>query len=70
MFIPELKRKAIPLLNCGASWADTPAELTREVDYLFSMVGYPEDVESIYFDDHGVFSNLGGWQGSYRYDNL
>ncbi|MDC1005057.1 NAD(P)-dependent oxidoreductase [Opitutales bacterium] len=54
------KEKAIPLLNCGASWADTPAELTREVDYLFSMVGYPEDVESIYFDDHGVFSNLGG----------
>ena len=54
------KEKAIPLLNCGASWADTPAELTREVDYLFSMVGYPEDVESIYFDDHGVFSNLEG----------
>ncbi len=54
------KEKAIPLLNCGASWADTPAELTREVDYLFSMVGYPEDVESIYFDNHGVFSNLGG----------
>ena len=52
------KEKAIPLLKHGASWANTPAELAREVDYLFSMVGYPEDVESIYFDDHGVFSSL------------
>ena len=52
------KEKAIPLLKHGVSWANTPAELAREVDYLFSMVGYPEDVESIYFDDHGVFSSL------------
>ena len=29
----------------GASWTDSPAEVSREVDYLFSMVGYPEDVE-------------------------
>ncbi|MBT7406701.1 MAG: NAD(P)-binding domain-containing protein, partial [Opitutae bacterium] len=54
------KEKAIPLLNSGAHWADTPAELTPKVDYLFSMVGYPKDVESIYFDDHGIFSSLEG----------
>ena len=52
------KEKAIPLLNSGASWVNTPAELTPKVDYLFSMVGYPKDVESIYFDDDGVFSTL------------
>jgi 3-hydroxyisobutyrate dehydrogenase len=53
------KEKADPLLEKGVNWRNSPAELVEEVDYLFSMVGYPSDVESIYFDNNGVFRNLG-----------
>lgn len=54
------KEKASHLLTQGANWANSPAELVDEVDYVFSMVGYPEDVLKIYFGDNGIFS------GSYK----
>lgn len=54
------KKKASHLLTQGANWANSPAELVDEVDYVFSMVGYPEDVLKIYFGDNGIFS------GSYK----
>ena len=34
------------------------SEVAGNVDYLFSMVGYPEDVEEVYFGRAGIFSNL------------
>ncbi len=37
------------VLDNGAKWADKPAELTKQVDVLFTMVGFPQDVENIYF---------------------
>lgn len=52
------KKKADPLLSKGASWASSPAELAENSDYVFSMVGYPRDVENIYFEDNGIFNNL------------
>ena len=52
------KEKAAPLIERGASWVNSPAELAGEVDYLFSMVGYPHDVEEIYFGESGVFTDL------------
>ena len=52
------KKKADPLLSKGASWACRPAELAENSDYVFSMVGYPRDVENIYFEDNGIFNNL------------
>jgi 3-hydroxyisobutyrate dehydrogenase len=52
------KKKADPLLSKGASWASSPAELAENSEYIFSMVGYPRDVENIYFEDNGIFNNL------------
>ena len=43
------REKAEPLLKQGATWKENPAELAQGVDFLFSMVGYPKDVEDIYF---------------------
>jgi 3-hydroxyisobutyrate dehydrogenase len=51
--------KAQVLLDEGAVWADTPAAAARGCDVVFSMVGYPRDVEEIYLHDDGVFSGLG-----------
>ena len=32
-------------LEMGAKWADSPAEIAKEVDIVISIVGYPKDVE-------------------------
>ena len=50
------KAKAAELLDRGAGWAETPAELASGVDAVISIVGYPTDVEEIYLGDQGVLS--------------
>ncbi|NHN32521.1 NAD(P)-dependent oxidoreductase [Paenibacillus agricola] len=51
------KSKADELLEIGAVWHDTPAELAREVDAVITMVGYPSDVEEIYLGEKGIVRN-------------
>ena len=48
------KAHAQKVLDNGAKWADNPAELTKKVDILFTMVGFPKDVEDIYFGQDGM----------------
>ncbi|MGM0431423.1 MAG: NAD(P)-dependent oxidoreductase [Spirochaetota bacterium] len=48
--------KAKPLLDSGAQWADTPGEVARRAEVIFTIIGYPEDVERVYFGDNGVIS--------------
>ena len=50
------KSKANDLLEIGAIWAETAAEATANSDVIFTMVGYPVDVEGVYFGDNGIFS--------------
>ncbi|MEK3974316.1 NAD(P)-dependent oxidoreductase [Psychrobacillus sp. FSL K6-1267] len=50
------KEKADELISLGATWASKPSEVARYTQYLFTMVGYPHDVEEVYFGDDGVFS--------------
>lgn len=52
------KAKTDALIAKGATWAGTPAEVAEQSDIIFSMVGYPTDVEDIYFGKKGVFSTL------------
>ncbi|MFJ7950927.1 NAD(P)-dependent oxidoreductase [Lysinibacillus sp. NPDC096418] len=49
------KEKAEPLVALGASWASSPAEAFVEKDIAFTMVGYPTDVEEVYFGENGLF---------------
>jgi len=51
------KAKAERLLMAGASWAATPAALAKKCDLIFTMVGYPSDVEEIYFGEAGLIAN-------------
>ena len=46
--------KAAPLIDLGASWCSTPAEVASHCDIVFSMVGYPRDVEEIILGEAGV----------------
>ena len=50
------REKAEGLLSQGATWADTPAAAAAGSAVIFTMVGYPTDVEHTYLGENGVFS--------------
>jgi 3-hydroxyisobutyrate dehydrogenase len=60
------KEKATDLLENGASWADSPKAVARQASVVFTIVGYPADVEEIYLGADGLIQN--GKEGSYLID--
>jgi 3-hydroxyisobutyrate dehydrogenase len=60
------KEKATDLLEKGASWADSPKAVARQASVVFTIVGYPSDVEEIYLGEDGLIQN--GKEGSYLID--
>lgn len=53
------KSKADHLIEKGAVWCDTPRQLLDQVDLVMTMVGYPSDVEAVYFDAENGLLNHG-----------
>lgn len=45
------KSKADELVVEGAAWKETPAAAAEGAHVIITMVGYPKDVESVYFDN-------------------
>lgn len=45
------KSKAEDLLAEGAVWKSSPAEAAEGADVVITIVGYPKDVASVYFDN-------------------
>ncbi|WP_226038188.1 NAD(P)-dependent oxidoreductase [Aquibacillus saliphilus] len=60
------KSKAKELIDLGAVWKDSVAELARDSDVVISIVGYPKDVEEVYLGEDGLLNNLKA--GSYTID--
>jgi 3-hydroxyisobutyrate dehydrogenase len=52
------RSKAQPLLDKGATWADSPRTVAAQSDIVFTMVGFPRDVREVYFADNGVLPGL------------
>jgi 3-hydroxyisobutyrate dehydrogenase len=48
------KSKADALLARGATWADTPADAAGGADVVFSIVGFPDDVQHTHLGDVGT----------------
>ncbi len=48
------REKAKQLLGLGATWCDSPAEVVRQADVVFTIVGYPDDVREVYFGRNGL----------------
>ncbi len=42
-------------MELGATWYDTAQAAAEQGDVIFTVVGYPKDVEEVYFGDHGIF---------------
>lgn len=49
------KAHAQTVIDNGANWADSPAEIAKSADIVFTMVGFPQDVEEVYFGKDGIF---------------
>lgn len=48
------RERAQPLLDRGAEWAPTPAQVADGADVVFTMVGYPADVREVILGQDGV----------------
>ncbi|MDO5043834.1 MAG: NAD(P)-dependent oxidoreductase [Coriobacteriia bacterium] len=48
------KEKAQALLDKGAHWAQNPREVIENCEVVFTILGYPEDVEEVYLGENGL----------------
>ncbi len=60
------KEKAEILLQKGANWAKSPKEVAEKANVIFTMVGYPSDVEEVYLGENGLITN--GKENTYLID--
>ncbi|SFE95643.1 3-hydroxyisobutyrate dehydrogenase [Bacillus sp. OV194] len=60
------REKAEELLSQGAEWKSTVAEVAQASQVVVTMVGYPSDVEEVYFGENGILENAA--IGSYVMD--
>lgn len=51
------KKSAEELVRLGAHWAETVSEVASKCDVVITMVGYPKDVEEVYFSEGGLIPN-------------
>lgn len=50
------KAKAQPLLDKGATWADSPKAVAENSDIVFAIVGFPRDVEEVMLGEQGALA--------------
>lgn len=50
------KAKAQPLIDLGAEWKETPEEVAAVSDVIFTIVGFPKDVEDVYLGKTGILA--------------
>ncbi|WP_394830987.1 NAD(P)-dependent oxidoreductase [Pendulispora rubella] len=48
------RSKAESLLAKGASWADTPADVSKASDVVFTMLGFPKEVRTVALGEGGL----------------
>ncbi len=50
------KARAQSLIDAGAAWADSPAAAADQCEVVFSIVGYPADVEATHLGESGTLA--------------
>ncbi len=51
------KERAEPLIEKGAVWEENPAKLAAACDVVFTIVGFPKDVEEVWLGKGGLVEN-------------
>ncbi len=52
------KDRALELIGRGAIWYDTVGELAPNCDVIFTILGFPDDVEDVYLGQGGIIANM------------
>ena len=52
------KEKANDLVQNGAIWCSSPKEVAEKCDILFTIVGFPLDVEEVYLGENGILKTI------------
>ena len=63
------KSKAQPLVDLGATWAENPRTVAAQSDMIFTMVGFPQDVRTVYFGETGILAGAQAGTITHRYDD-
>jgi len=50
------REKAAELLSAGAAWCATAREVAQKSDVIFSMVGFPAEVEEVFLGSEGILA--------------
>lgn len=48
--------KADPLIGSGATWCESPKAVAESSDIVFTIVGYPDDVQQVVLGSNGVLA--------------
>ena len=52
------KSRAQALVDNGATWRDSPAQLAAEAEVVFLMLGYPVDVREVVLGEEGILKAM------------
>ena len=63
------RAKALEALDAGAVWRENVADCVRDADAVISIVGFPPDVEEVYFGDKGILANRPPRHAGHRHDH-
>ncbi len=51
------KKRAQPLIDKGAKWQDSVADVAANSNIIITIVGFPHDVEEVYLGAEGIIAN-------------
>jgi 3-hydroxyisobutyrate dehydrogenase len=51
------RSKAEGLIQQGATWSESPAELVADSNVVFTMVGFPSEVRALYLNPQGLLAH-------------
>ena len=51
------KDKVVDLIEEGIDWQDTIKDCIHDKDIIMTMVGYPSDVEAVYYGEDGILNH-------------
>ena len=52
------KSKAKELIDAGVKWANSPQEAAKDQSFVYTMVGYPQDVREVVFGKEGIINTI------------
>ncbi len=52
------KEKAKELIEGGAQWCSNPKKVAEICDIVFTIVGFPQDVEEVYLGENGILKGI------------